>query len=135
MQEIAGSQSPDLCLIDVAGAYETALTIAAYRTDMTIIPVNPSAEPEIRQADRVAAHIKTVCLKHGRKPFYRVLLTRIPSITTMALIHGKLQLDLLRLPRLSTQLLHRTAYEEIGYSGLPPHFAPIRDTTAKAIAE
>jgi chromosome partitioning protein len=135
MQDIARSRSPDLCLIDLAGAYEVALSIAAYRSDLTIIPVNPSSEAEIRQADRVAAHMKTVCLKHGRKPFYRVLLTRIPAITNLAQIHGRVQVRLLQLPKLATGLRHRTAYEEIGYSGLPPHFAPVRETTAKAIKE
>jgi hypothetical protein len=35
-----------------------------------------------------------------------------------------------------TIIPQRTAYEEIGLSGLPPHFADVeRPTTAKAVAE
>ena len=36
----------------------------------------------------------------------------------------------------ATLIFQRAAYEEIGHSGLPPHYAtPERPTTAKAIAE
>ena len=41
-----------------------------------------------------------------------------------------------QLPRLNNVLAHRAAYEEIGLSGLPPHFAdPDRPTVAKALTE
>ena len=42
----------------------------------------------------------------------------------------------LKLPLLKTIIAQRAAYEEIGLSGLPPHYADLgRPTTTKAIAE
>jgi chromosome partitioning protein len=135
MEEIAGTLGPDFCFIDLAGLREVALPIASYRANLTIIPVKPSNEAEVFSAANVAADIEALCLKHGRQPFFRVLLTQIRPITTFAQIHGQLQVKLLKLPKLFTRLLYRTAYEDMTYSGRPPHFAPRRDTTAKAVAE
>ena len=40
------------------------------------------------------------------------------------------------MPMLSSFLLHRAAYEEIGLTGLPPHYADSkRETVTKAIEE
>jgi cellulose biosynthesis protein BcsQ len=42
----------------------------------------------------------------------------------------------LKLPRLKTRIHQRAAYEELGLSGLPPHFADLkRPTVAKAVEE
>jgi hypothetical protein len=42
----------------------------------------------------------------------------------------------LGLPLLKRVLAQRAAYEEIGLSGLPPHFADVkRETVAKAVTE
>ena len=135
IQEVSDSRRPDFCFIDLPGLMEVALTIASYRADLTILPLKPSNEAEVFGAANVAQHIKTMCQKHGGVPFYRVLFTRVQPIVTMSHLHGKLQVHNLQLPELSTQLTQRTAYEEMSYSGRPPHFAPIRDTTAKAVEE
>jgi chromosome partitioning protein len=137
LQKVARDFSPDLCLIDLAGAYEVALSIALFRSHLTLLPVCPSSEADIFEAVRVASHIKTLFAAkgQGRKPFYRILLTKTTTLLTLAHFHGMDQLRQLRLPMLASRISERTAYKEVGYSGLPPHFAPLRDTTAKAIDE
>lgn len=135
LQETARHYAPDMILIDIAGSYEQALTIAIARAHLTIIPASTS-EAEIFEAARVARHIQTIFAAFGKIPLYRLLATRVAPLATFAQAHGFREIDRLKLPRLSTILAQRAAYLEIGLTGLPPHFADTdRDTTAKAVAE
>lgn len=135
LQECARHFAPDLVLIDIAGRYERALTVAIARAHLTIIPAC-TTEADIFEAKRVALHIDTIFGAFGRKPLYRVLATKVAALPTHAQRHGFKEIQRLRLPLMATIIPHRAAYEEIGYSGQPPHYADAsRSTTANAIAE
>lgn len=135
LQETARHYAPDMILIDIAGSYEQALTIAIARAHLTIIPAS-TTEADIFEATRVARHIDTVFAAFGKIPLYRVLMTRVAPLVTHAQAHGFKEVARLKLPRLHSIIAARAAYEEIGLSGRPPHLAdPGRPTTAKAIAE
>ena len=135
LQEAARHYTPDVILIDVAGTYERALTIAIARAHLTIIPAS-TTEADIFEAARVAGHIQTMYAAFDRVPLYRVLATRVAPLVTHAQAHAFKEIARLKLPLLRTIIAHRAAYEEIGLSGLPPHFADAgRATTAKAVAE
>jgi chromosome partitioning protein len=135
LQECARHYAPDIVLIDIAGRYERALTVAIARAHLTIIPAC-TTEADIFEAKRVAVHIDTIFGAFGRKPLYRILATKVATLPTHAQRHGFKEITRLKLPLLSTIIPHRAAYEEIGYSGQPPHYADKgRSTTANAIAE
>lgn len=135
LQEAARHYAPDKILIDVAGNYERALTVAIARAHLTLIPAS-TTEADIYEAARIARHIQTIYAAFGKTPLYRVLATRISTLTTHAQMHGFKEINRLKLPMLKTVIAQRAAYEEIGLSGLPPHYAgPGRPTTMKAIAE
>jgi chromosome partitioning protein len=135
LQECARHYAPDVVLIDIAGRYERALTIAIARAHLTIIPAC-TTEADIFEAKRVAVHIDTMGAAFGQKRLYRVLATKVAALPTHAQRHGFREIARLKLPMLATIIPHRAAYEEIGYAGQPPHFAdPGRSTTANAIAE
>ncbi len=135
LHEAARHYAPDMILIDIAGSYEQALTIAIARAHLTIIPAS-TTEADIFEAARVARHIDTIFRAFGKIPLYRVLATRVAPLVTHAQAHGFKEIARLKLPLFQTILAQRAAYEEIGLSGLPPHFADAeRPTTAKAIAE
>jgi len=135
LQEVAVKQGPDIILIDVAGTYERALTHAIARAHLTIIPAGTS-EADIYEAGRVAQHLRQVFAAFNRKPLYRLLLTRIQPIVSHAQRHAYGEINRLKLPLFRSLLAHRAAYEEIGLSGLPPHFADQkRETVAKAVNE
>jgi chromosome partitioning protein len=135
LQECARHFAPDMILIDIAGAYEQALTIAIARAHLTIIPAS-TTEADIFEAARVARHIQSIFAAFGKIPLYRVLATRVAPLVTHAQAHGFKQITRLKLPLMKSLIAARAAYEEIGLSGLPPHYAdPGRPTTAKAIAE
>lgn len=135
LSELAASAAPDLILIDVAGSYERALTVAVARAHLTLIPAAPT-EADIFEASRVARHITSVFEAFGRDPLYRLLLNRVQPLASGAQLYATLEIVRLRLPRLKTRVLQRAAYEELGLSGQPPHFADRkRATVAKAVEE
>ena len=133
--ELAATSDPDLILIDVAGTYERALTVAVARAHLTLIPGAPT-EADIYEASRVARHITSVFEAFGREPLYRLLLNRVPTLSSSGQLYATLEIVRLRLPRIKTRVMQRAAYEELGLSGQPPHFADAkRPTVAKAVEE
>lgn len=133
LQEFAREHSPDLTLIDIAGSFEQALTVAIARAHLTIIPAC-TTEADIFEAARVARHIETIYAAFQKTPLYRVLATKVAPIATHAQAHGFKEISRLKLPLMSAIIVQRVAYEEIGYAGVPPHFSD-RGRAAKAIAE
>jgi chromosome partitioning protein len=136
LQDIARRDAPDLILIDVAGSYERALTVAMARAHMTLIPTS-LAEAPVAEAAKTAHHIQQIYAPFEREPLFRVLLTQVQSLPpSHSQKHAMRELKRMQLPLLSNCLALRAAYEEIGLSGLPPHFADTkRETVMKAIAE
>jgi chromosome partitioning protein len=135
LQLLAATAAPDVVLIDVAGSYERALTVAAARAHLTIIPATLT-EADVFEAAKTAHHIQQIFASFGREPLFRLLLTQVQPLTSHAQKHAAKELKRFRLPLLDNVLAQRAAYEEIGLSGLPPHFAdPGRPTVAKALAE
>lgn len=135
LAELAATSNPDVILIDVAGTYERALTVAVARAHLTLIPAAPT-EADIFEASRVARHITSVYQAFGREPLYRLLLNRVPTLSSSGQLYSTLEIVRLRLPRIKTRVMQRAAYEELGLSGHPPHFADRkRPTVAKAIQE
>lgn len=132
---LSNTVRPDIVLIDIAGAYERALTVAVARAHLTIIPAAPS-EADIFEAARVARHIRSVFQAFGREPLYRLLLTRVQPLASHAQLHAVNEIVRLKLPVLKTAIAQRAAYTEIGLSGLPPHYGDAsRPTVGKAVAE
>ncbi|MDX2289867.1 MAG: ParA family protein [Hyphomicrobiaceae bacterium] len=135
LSAIAEAHKPDVTLIDIAGTYERALTVAVARAHLTIIPAGPS-EADIFEAARVSRHIRSVFQAFGREPLYRVLLTRVQPLASHAQVHAIAEVGRMKLPLFETAIRQRAAYVEIGLSGLPPHFADrARATVAKSVAE
>lgn len=135
LAQIARHQAPDITLIDIAGTYERALTVAIARAHLTIIPAGPT-EADLFEAARVARHIRSVFAAFDREPLYRLLLTRVQPLASHAQAHAMKEVTKLKLPVFAAMLQHRAAYMEIGLSGATPHYADRkRPPVAKAVAE
>ncbi|MEQ1718333.1 MAG: ParA family protein [Hyphomicrobium sp.] len=135
LADLAATSAPNLILIDVAGTYERALTVAVARAHLTLIPAAPT-EADIYEASRVARHITSVFEAFDRAPLYRLLINRVQPLSSGAQLYATLEIVRLRLPRIKTRILQRAAYEELGLSGQPPHFADRkRAPVAKAVEE
>ncbi len=118
LQEIIRKSAPDLILIDVAGSYERALTVAAARAHMTIIPTTLS-EADVYEAEKTAQHIQQIFASFDREPLFRLLLTKVQPLPSHGQKHAAQEIRRKRLPLLNGVLAQRAAYEEIGLSGLP----------------
>jgi chromosome partitioning protein len=90
LAELAAQSTPDLVLIDVAGTYERALTVAVARAHLTLIPAAPT-EADIFEASRVARHITSVFQAFGREPLYRLLLNRVQPLSSSAQLYATLE--------------------------------------------
>lgn len=135
LSAVERTHKPDVTLIDIAGTYERALTVAVARAHLTIIPAAPS-EADLFEAARVARHIRSVFQAFGREPLFRLLLTRVQPLASHAQVHACAEIERLKLPAFASVIQQRAAYVEIGLSGLPPHFAEqSRATVVKAVAE
>lgn len=135
LEEVTANHTPDLILIDLAGAFEEAITVATARANLTLIPAAPT-EADLHEASRVAAHVRNIFAAFNREPLVRVLLTKVQPLASHVQNHAFNEVKRLDLPCFDSVLSHRAAYQEIGFSGVPPHLAsPPRPTTQKAIAE
>ena len=135
LASVGEREAPEVILIDVAGTFEQAITVAMARANLTIIPAAPT-EADLHEASRIAQHLRSVFAAFHREPTFRLLLTQVQSLASHAQAHAFREVERLGLPRFTTTIAHRAAYQEIGFSGAPPHLAsPIRPTTHKAIAE
>lgn len=135
LKKLSADNGPDVVLIDIAGTYERALTVAVARSHLTLIPSTLS-EADVFEASKVAHLIQKIYAKFGAKPLYRLVLTRVQPLTSHAQRHAMNEIKRLQIPMLASLLVQRAAYEEIGLSGLPPHYAdPKRSTVASAVGE
>lgn len=136
LESIIELEDPNLILIDVAGNYERALTHAVVRAHLTLIPATPT-EADLFEASRIAKHITILFNSLKQQPLYRLALNRVQPLSSTAQLFTITEMIRLQLPRIKTKIMQRAAYEEVGLSGLPPHFAEDRKrpTVAKAIVE
>lgn len=126
---------PDVVIIDIAGTYERGMTVALARSHLTLIPATLS-EADVFEASKVAHLIQKIYSRFQAKPLYRLVLTRVQPLTSHAQRYALNEIKRLQIPMLASPLGQRAAYEEIGLSGLPPHYAdPKRGTVASAVAE
>jgi chromosome partitioning protein len=135
LEQIAARQHPDYILVDIAGTYERAITVAMARANLTIIPAAPT-EADLFEASRVAQHLRSIFSAFDREPLFRLLLTQLQPLASHTQAHALREVERLALPRFATTFTHRAAYQEIGFSGVPPHFADAsRPTVLKAVSE
>jgi len=135
IRDITAKNAAGIIIIDIAGAYETAMTVAVARANLTIIPAT-LAEADVFEARKVAHLIQRIYARFKARPLYRLLLTKVQPLKSHAQHHAYNEIKRLKLPILDAMLVQRAAYEEIGLSGLPPHYGDRkRQTIAAAIKD
>jgi chromosome partitioning protein len=135
IRKISTKNAPDIIVIDIAGAYESAMTVAVARATLTIIP-STLAEADVFEASKVAHLIQQIFARFQARPLYRLLLTKVQPLKSHAQRHAYNEIQRLQIPMLDAMLVQRAAYEEIGLSGLPPHYGDRkRQTIAASVKE
>ena len=119
----------------MAGSYEKTLAYAIASAHLTLIPATLS-EADLFEAHKVSKMAVELARKTGRAPVFRLLLTKVQPLQSTAQRYALKELQRLQMPMLSSFLLQRAAYEEIGLTGLPPRYADIkRETVTKAVED
>lgn len=127
-------QAPDYIFIDVAGVYEKALLQAMARSDLVIVPAQPS-EPDLHEAIKVIRDLAELNDSFAGAIPYRVLLNMVEPLDPHYQRYTLAEVTRLGLQRFETLVHKRAAYREAFLNGAPPHVAPSRPATVKAVAE
>ena len=108
-----------LVLIDLEGSANQAMLYACGKSDLVLIPAQPSAY-DVREARRTADVVSQAADLVGRQIEVRVVLTRMPVLRQRVAEHSRAQFAKVGLPVLPVELVQRTAFQTMTYTGIPP---------------
>jgi len=136
LREVAGhANAPNVVLIDVAGVYEKALLQAMARSNLVIVPAQPS-EPDLHEAMKIIRDIAELNENFGGSIPYRLLLNLVEPLDPHYQRYTIAEVARLGIARFETLMHKRASYREAFLNGRTPHQSDEgRATTQKAIAE
>jgi chromosome partitioning protein len=115
-------RSASLVLIDLEGSANQAALYACGKSDLVLIPAQPSAY-DVREARKTADVVSQAADLVGREIALRVVLTRTPVLRQRVAEHSRAQFEKAGLPLLPVELVQRTAFQVMTYDGRPPFVA------------
>lgn len=125
----------DYILIDVAGIYEKALLQAMARSNLVIVPAQPS-EPDLHEAIKVIKDLADMNENFNGCIPYRLLLNLVEPLDPHYQRYTIDEVTRLGLARFDTLMHKRAPYREMFLTGRTPHQeGKGRVSVAKAIAE
>lgn len=131
----AKTEQHDVILIDVAGVYEKSLLQAMARSNLVIIPAQPS-EPDLHEATKVIRDLQDLNDSFGGHVAYRLLMNLCEPLDPLYQRHTLGEVARLKLVRFDTLVHKRAPYREAFLNGITPHFAgERRGSVVKAIDE
>lgn len=116
------AEKADLILIDLEGSANQAMLYAAGKSNLVIIPAQPSAF-DVREAKKTFAVVRQAADLVGREIQVSVVLSRTPVLKQRVAEHSKNQFVKSDLPMLDVELMQRTIFQQMSYSGVPPFIA------------
>jgi chromosome partitioning protein len=112
-------KSADLVLIDLEGSANQAMLYAAGKSDLVVIPAQPSAY-DVREARKTAGVVQQAADLVGRPIPMTVVLTRAPVLRQRIADHARNQFVQAGLAILPVELVQRVAFQTMTYTGEPP---------------
>jgi chromosome partitioning protein len=114
-----GQRRSRLVLIDLQGSANQTMLYAAGKSDLVIIPAQPSAF-DVNEARTSAAVVSQAADLVGRDIALKVILTRTPVLKQRITQHSKVQFENAGLSVLPVELVHRNAFQSMTYTGREP---------------
>lgn len=108
-----------IVLIDLEGTANQAMLYACGKADLVLIPAQPSRF-DVLEAVKTAGVVRQAADLVGREIAYRVVLSRTPVLRQRVADHARAQFQKAGLPMLAVELVQRTAFQTMTYSGAPP---------------
>ena len=112
-------RSADLVLIDLEGSANQAMLYAAGKSNLVVIPAQPSAF-DVREARKTAGVVQQAADLVQREIPIVVVLTRTPVLRQRVADHSRTQFAKADLPLLPVELVQRAAFQTMTYTGQPP---------------
>jgi len=119
-----------LVLIDLEGTANQAMLYAAGKSDLVLVPAQPSRF-DVVEAIKTIGVVRKAADLVGRDIAHRVVLSRTPVLRQRVADHSRAQFLRAGLPLLPVELVQRTAFQTMTYTGEPP----FRQAGAEAAAE
>jgi chromosome partitioning protein len=110
----------DLVLIDLEGTANQAMLYATGKSDLVLVPAQPSRFDVVEAVKTIGVVRKAADLV-GRDIPHRVVLSRTPVLKQHVADHTREQFVRSGLPVLPVELLHRAAFQSMTYTGNPPY--------------
>jgi chromosome partitioning protein len=124
----------DFVLVDLEGTASNALTYATSKSDLVIIPAQPS-RMDLQEAFRAVALLERAEKVVERRIPHRVLLSKMPVLPTRAARHAREQLLKQGVNVFTTELMERTVFKEMTFHGKAPReIDPTSNATANVAA-
>ncbi len=109
----------DLIVIDLEGTANQAMLYAAGKSDLVLVPAQPSRFDVVEAVKTVGVVRKAADLV-GRDIAHRVVLSRTPVLRQRVADHSRAQFERAGLPLLPVELVQRAAFQSMTYTGQPP---------------
>jgi chromosome partitioning protein len=120
----------DLVLIDLQGSANQAMLYAAGKSDLVLIPAQPSAF-DVSEARTSAAVVHQAADLVGRQIALRVILTRTPVLRQRVTGHSRAQFEKAGLQVLPVEFVHRNAFRGMTYTGQEPYLLNAKSGAAE----
>jgi chromosome partitioning protein len=109
----------DLVIIDLEGTANQAMLYAAGKSDLVLVPAQPSRFDVVEAVKTIGVVRKAADLV-GREIAHRVVLSRTPVLRQRVADHSRTQFVRAGLPLLPVELVQRAAFQSMTYTGKPP---------------
>ncbi len=109
----------DLVVIDLEGTANQAMLYAAGKSDLVLVPAQPSRFDVVEAVKTIGVVRKAADLV-GREIAHRVVLSRTPVLRQRVADHSRAQFVRAGLPLLPVELVQRAAFQSMTYTGKPP---------------
>jgi chromosome partitioning protein len=107
-------------VIDLEGTANQAMLYAAGKSDLVLVPAQPSRFDVVEAVKTVGVVRKAADLV-GREIAHRVVLSRTPVLRQRVADHSRSQFVRADLPLLPVELVQRAAFQSMTYTGKPPY--------------
>lgn len=129
----AAQEVSDLVVIDLEGTANQAMLYAAGKSDLVLVPAQPSRFDVVEAVKTIGVVRKAADLV-GREIAHRVVLSRTPVLRQRVADHSRAQFTRAGLPLLPVELVQRAAFQSMTYTGKPPYEQPGGEQAAANVA-
>ena len=108
-----------LVFVDLEGAASQAVTYAIAESDLVLIPTKTSGM-DLQEVFRTYEVVKRAEKMLKRPIPARVILTQMSPLLSRVAMHARSEIQTNAIPVLSTEIIHRAAYQSIHFTGATP---------------